>query len=55
MVLKYKIVTEEHASALVTAINQLISEGWAPQGGVAVATDANSKETTYAQAMLKED
>jgi hypothetical protein len=47
----YQLVTSKSPKDLTEKVNQMISEGWEPQGGVGVGGDALNRH--FAQAMLK--
>jgi len=47
----YKLVTAISATELSVKVNEMISDGWEPHGGVAVGGDALNKY--FAQAMIK--
>jgi len=56
--LQYQVLLEENATDLETEVDNLITEGWVPTGGVSMCVDALKAETVlYAQAMIyyKED
>lgn len=55
MALEYTAVADRSLDRLVSAVNRLIQHGWVPQGGIAFSVDANSKEESFVQALLKED
>ncbi len=61
--MEYTIIKKSDAVALTTEVNNLISQGWKPCGGVSIAfgrikNETGSKSWTevlfHAQAMLKE-
>ena len=50
--MEYKIVEAHYAATLARLVNELISEGWEPQGGVAIAFDS-SNNAVYTQALIR--
>lgn len=51
--MKYKLLESEYTADLSRRVNELISVGWKPQGGVAAYS--NGMETYYCQAMILGD
>ena len=52
--MKYTIVTHYDEEVLAAKVEDLIAEGWTPQGGVSVAVNGQSNNVTFAQALVKE-
>ena len=54
--MEYKVVAKKYVSELENAINELIKEGWEPQGGIAYSKypiNSTKYEYKYLQAMIK--
>jgi len=51
--MEYKIVTQKYYQDLENEVNNLIKNGWKPQGGVAILYDSENGRTEYYQAMVK--
>jgi hypothetical protein len=54
---EYTILLGTDPSTLASEVNALISRGWEPAGGVAIAEvheDAEEGQTQWAQAMIRE-
>lgn len=54
--MQYTILLATDPSSLSSAVNELIGNGWEPQGGVVVTTVHEEQEgelTQWAQAMVK--
>lgn len=49
--MQYKIVGERSAGKFTKLVNDLIAEGWKPQGGVCVVI--REGQELYAQAMIR--
>lgn len=51
---RYEVVYANSESAFVEQINQMISEGWQPLGGMAAnfQTNGNFQQAVYHQAMV---
>ena len=49
--MEYKIITETDFDRLEQSVNEAITNGWTPQGGICVARTARGCE--FAQAMTK--
>lgn len=52
--MEYIMVVRINSATFVTAVNNYIKNGYTPQGSVSIAINAQTSETTYAQAMIKE-
>ena len=50
--MEYKIVEAYHIDTLARLVNELIGEGWEPQGGVAIAFDS-SNNAVHLQALIR--
>lgn len=50
---QYKILTSEGVIETERLVNEAISNGWIPQGGLAVTYDKSSKAYTFSQAVVK--
>lgn len=50
---EYIIISDYSATDVVEAVNQYISDGWEPQGGLAITKDTQLGRMAYAQAMIK--
>jgi hypothetical protein len=51
--MKYRILEKRSAYKLEIEVNELIAQGWRPQGGVAV--DSMGMGESFLQAMVKEE
>jgi hypothetical protein len=51
--MKYRILEKSSAYKLQIEVNELIAQGWRPQGGVAV--DSMGMCESFLQAMVKEE
>lgn len=51
--MNYRIITSGTPGSLADHVNELIAEGWAPQGGISVAYSPGGG-TLFAQAMSKD-
>jgi hypothetical protein len=49
--MEYQLVTAKSAKDLADRVRQAISDGWEPQGGIAIGVDALNMY--FAQAMIK--
>lgn len=52
--MEYKIASHENLLELEIKVNDLIKEGWKPQGGIFQARWSQVVDPTYHQAMIKE-
>jgi len=53
--MEYQILEADNTEALERAVNDLIQEGWYPQGGVAVAPETPDFNGFYVQAMARKE
>ena len=51
--MQYRILEENSVYRLENAVNEAISRGWRPQGGVAI--DSQGMSESFLQAVIKED
>lgn len=52
--MEYKIVLEQYKTSFENKVNELIKQGWLPQGGVSVAPDTETSHACFAQAMIRD-
>lgn len=51
----YTVIWEKELSQLIQAVNQYLTAGWIPQGGVAVTSLGDyNRQQYYFQALIKE-
>jgi hypothetical protein len=51
--MKYRILEKSSAYKLQIEVNELIAQGWRPQGGVTI--DSQGMSESFLQAMVKEE
>jgi len=51
--MEYKIVKEEYDDTFQKEVNNLIKNGWKPQGGVGIFYDLHKDKIIHYQAMIK--
>jgi len=51
--MRYRILEQRSAYRLSIEVNEMIEQGWRPQGGVAV--DSQGMSESFLQAMVKEE